>query len=838
MSHRTINDTSLEWQNVEQSLFEQCRRQLYVPRKSDFDTLDAFMASDRQCLVVTGDSGAGKSALLANWMDDYQKRFQNVYFLSHYISASIDSEASVKILFRLTGILDPESVKPETEANRLENLSKKTQNLSAIVRKFGASVTKYRSEHPGQKLVIVLEGLDHLCSIDETKKLVWFPMFPEDVKVIFSTVETDSTFPMLERRNYQKLTLDPLSDVQRKEIIGQYSDSRSCSLTDDRIARIAEDGKFGNPLVLRTFLDELCAPGDQDKLNERIDGYLAAENPEKFFAGVLECLESDCGLKETETILTALVAARYGLSEKELIDLTGYAPETVATLLTRLSTLLIRRSGLYNYNNDTFRSAVLARYASPLKSTQKRLLEYFLSDKNESFSRKCLEVPWYYENQERWSDLNAFLLNFAVMKELFYKTTDCDFCYWWSTLVKNKYDLDAYLKLDVSGDSKQDQADNWYRLANLAELFPIYDLVKRGYTKALAVYRELAASDPETCQPFLAQTLTNLASIHKKIKKPDQAEKEFNEALTIYRKLVMGNPGVFRPKLAKLLSQLGDFHHDTNRNDQAEKEFKEAIAIRRDLAAKQPADYQGDFIMTQFQLGCMYKETGRPNLAEKEFKEAMPVLRKCVVNEPTYYREYLAMMLNNQALLHSEIGKINLAKADLDESLAIYRSLAVYSPATYRAWIAETLNSQGALYLHVGPIELAEAKFRETLAIYRELAVESPKTYRQYVAMALNNLASLHCQNERLDLAQAEYNEVLEMYRELAKTDPAVFKPYMAMVMLNIAILYATIGQKEFAEAILEEALTISNDLAVNFSGSYQSYYKKCLELREWLRNQ
>ncbi len=60
--------TSLNRERIAQRAYINSRHSCYFKRQSDFEDIDSFINSDTDNLIFTGDSGIGKSALLANWI--------------------------------------------------------------------------------------------------------------------------------------------------------------------------------------------------------------------------------------------------------------------------------------------------------------------------------------------------------------------------------------------------------------------------------------------------------------------------------------------------------------------------------------------------------------------------------------------------------------------------------------------------------------------------------------------------------------------------------------------------------------------------------------------------
>ncbi len=79
------------------------RTRFYVGRDSYYQRLDAFArdGTDGQGLVVLGDSGGGKSALLANWVAHWQQAHPGDFVFQHYLGSSPLSARHLGLLRRL-----------------------------------------------------------------------------------------------------------------------------------------------------------------------------------------------------------------------------------------------------------------------------------------------------------------------------------------------------------------------------------------------------------------------------------------------------------------------------------------------------------------------------------------------------------------------------------------------------------------------------------------------------------------------------------------------------------------------------------------------------------------
>lgn len=82
---------ALDREDMAQEAFAASRFGVYIPRQEYFDRLDAHASGDGPPLVIRGDSGSGKSALLAHWAFRHRSRHPDDLVLLHFIGASSES---------------------------------------------------------------------------------------------------------------------------------------------------------------------------------------------------------------------------------------------------------------------------------------------------------------------------------------------------------------------------------------------------------------------------------------------------------------------------------------------------------------------------------------------------------------------------------------------------------------------------------------------------------------------------------------------------------------------------------------------------------------------------
>jgi tetratricopeptide (TPR) repeat protein len=181
--------------------------------------------------------------------------------------------------------------------------------------------------------------------------------------------------------------------------------------------------------------------------------------------------------------------------------------------------------------------------------------------------------------------------------------------------------------------------------------------------EAVAIYRELAAANPDRYRPDLAQSLDNLGVTFSALGRPAEALPVTEEAAAIYRELAAAYPDRYRPYLAQSLSNLGVTFSDLGRPAEALPVTEEAVAIRRELAAANPDRYRPDLAQSLSNLGLWSSDLGRPAEALPVTEEAVAIYRELAAAHPDRYRPFLAQSLRVLARCLDLLGRDDEAAA-------------------------------------------------------------------------------------------------------------------------------------------------------------------------------
>ena len=406
--------------------FALSRSTVYVRREEYFERLDAHAAhaAAGPALAVLGDSGGGKSALLANWAFHYRSKHPDDLLLLHFIGATAQGSDLTAMLRRIL-----------SEFKRRFDIDQDLPDTPQALRStFGAWLLMVSARG---RVVLILDALNQLEDRDGALDLIWLPVeLPANVCLIVSTLP-GRPLDAVQKSGWLTLRAKPLEVAERTQLLKQYLAQYAKSLSPARSDRIISAPQSSNPLFLRVLLEELRLFGEHDRLDERIGYYLSAVTPAELYQKILERYEQDYQAGRPELVRDAMIllwAGRRGLSEVELLELLGEPGQPLARirwspLFLAAEQSFISRSGLIGFANDYLRQAVAHRYLgsrSDEQSAHVQLARYFVAGqpgKNLPWQpgpRQQDEIPWQLAAASEWQ----LLFELLSIKSFF-------FSLWW-----------------------------------------------------------------------------------------------------------------------------------------------------------------------------------------------------------------------------------------------------------------------------------------------------------------------------------------------------------------------------------------------------------------------
>ncbi len=644
----------LDREAMDHEAFAQSRARVYIGRQSYYDRLDEHARGDGPPLVVLGESGAGKSALLSNWALRYRAAHPDELLLLHFIGATPYSADWAAMLRRVMN-----------EFKRRFDIQQEIPDQPEELR--AAFANWLHMAAAKGKVVLLLDALNQLEDRDGAPDLVWLPpVIPANVRLIVSTL-SGRALDDLKRRGWPTMQVELLEASERKQLIEEYLGQHAKQLGTARVARIANAKQTANPLYLRALLEELRVFGIYEKLDARIEHYLTATNVTELYEKILERYEQDyereiAGL--VEEAMSLLWAARRGLLDTELLELLGTGQEKLprvywSPLYLAAEASLVNRSGLICFGHDYLRQAVQNKYLSTKREQQEahlRLADYF--ERNRLNVRKIEELPWQLAEAMSWQRLYDLLA-----EEQFFTAA-------WNT---NRFEIKAYWA-KVEGNSPLRMAGAYQSIlkkpANHSDsLWELGQLMieTRRFQEALAIWEHLI----EVCRQSgddakLLGALNNRATILRDLRETERALASYKEQERICRKLKT------RYGLQACLGNQAVLFMDLGNLDIALALCEEQEKICRDLEIKEGlAGCLGNkgliyYLRGQKNSNNMHDEMDKAMVLHQEQER---ICRQLVD------KDGLSNSLGNQALVLKSLGDLNGALSLLHKQELLCREM-------------------------------------------------------------------------------------------------------------------------------------------------------------------
>jgi nephrocystin-3 len=345
--------------------FAEIRRRTYIGRPEYFAALDSHVASEGSPLLLVGDSGSGKSALIANWVEHWRRKHPKDFIFQHYIGGTSDGAVHWKLMTRLMA-----------EIKRWNDDSSDLPRINdEILRDFPFWLAKGRikAEHDGVKFIVILDALNQLEDKDHAHALGWLPneSFFGSFRLIVSAMPGGIS-ELLEKRSLMVLRVEHLTTWERERMIIEYLERFGKKLDEQRVSLLSSAPAATNPLYLKIVLDELRVTGTHDELDNRLNEYLKAKGISTLLHDVLIRYQRDYERDRKGMVSDALGliwSSRQGLTETELLqllrpkNLPQLPMATWSPLRAVLEESLIDRGGILNFAHDFLRKAVETAFA-------------------------------------------------------------------------------------------------------------------------------------------------------------------------------------------------------------------------------------------------------------------------------------------------------------------------------------------------------------------------------------------------------------------------------------------------------------------------------------------
>ncbi len=773
--------------------FAEFRRRTYVGRPDYFETMDRHARGVGGPLVLFGESGCGKSALLANWLEYWRRENPRDFIFQHYIGGTSDSADHWRLMSRLIAEIkrwcdDPEEL-PRSHDDLLKTFA------------VWLAKAKIKAEREGLRFIIVLDALNQLEDKDRARLLGWLPPHPFSgpLRLVSSTLPGEA-LQAVETRSWESLQVQPLVPDERGRMIEAYLARFGKKLDTARLKRLSDAPGAANPLYLKILLDELRVTGTHDRLDERLGDYLSAPDIPSLLGKVLERYRRDCEHDRPGLVGEALAliwAARRGLTETEILSLVR--PEKLPQLpLANWSPLravldesLVDRGGILNFAHEFLRIAVEKMFVPDEDKRDEyrlRLADYF--EEEPITARSCDELPWLLRETESFIRLKGCLLNIDRFAEVFTRNPE-ELREFWIGMGEGR-DLGSHYSESFTA-WRLNRPDTMTEAGSIASMLGSF-LGDSGFPEAAITHFGIALEIcDKTLGTFHPETLAcarNLAVAFHEIGEVARAEQ-------LYRRVLVGSQRILGEKHPDTLTCQADFAgllHDTGRFQEAREMYRRTLDLQvQAFGFQHPDTLQCASNYSQL-LGEMGDNEGSGELLGRVLK----------TREETLGPQHPHTLNSMNNMIGVLINRGDYEKADSmirRASNASHRALGEEHPIA----IAIMLSSS-RLHFQLGNFREAETTCKRAVALNEKVLGSNHRLTLDSIlnlALIYNRQANLLTQEGDYSAAEPFCRIALECIERIHGKD----HPQCLVYANNLGMLLFRKGDYSDAEPILRRAL-------------------------------
>ena len=489
-----IRDSKLDRKLTEHEKFQVAQLNLmkqldtfYVPPKNSLEKLNEFLISENNKMVIYSGQGNGKSALLSHWIREIYHSKNHTPVLFHFTGVYVKADT-------MNGLLWNISTTVAKIFNFENNYSSQNENYAGELEKI------LGNEHISQKLILVIDGVENFSHNSMFAKLYWLPKnFSEHVKLILST-NSEEYYRILKERDFDEIIPEVLETAQKRQFVTGYLQQFGKKLPETLVNKLAENKIADSPLSLKIILNEMRLMGKHEDIENELDKLLLSKTMVKLYEKVLERVENDFdkdlpGL--TGNALSLISSSTLGLTEHEIMDLTGTARLYWAPIQNALEDYLTISDASISITDKNFRQAIKRRYLNnekKIRVTREKLTRLLIkSSDNNRKATELAELLFHLDDKKGMADL---LANVFVFKKIIFSGIETAIkCY---NFVEKEYNLFELIKENIEKEKLSANITNLPEQLHWISSFFNFNLMldealffaEEAYRIAVSVYGE------------------------------------------------------------------------------------------------------------------------------------------------------------------------------------------------------------------------------------------------------------------------------------------------------------------------------------------------------------
>ncbi|WHY58632.1 tetratricopeptide repeat protein [Peribacillus simplex] len=430
----------------EHQLFAKKEIEFFTGRREPREMISNYLKGDSTMpFIISGVSGAGKSALMAKATEISKNIFQDSVIITRFVGVTPMSHQFYSFISSICleiemGYKGSPTYLPENSSweDWLDNL--KTLMKSATIEK---------------PLFIFIDALDRFSNKEQSLSLIGaIGQLPPHVKIVVSTTQDLANRIIIDQPDLQLYNIPEMPTCEAEILLDMWLTNEGRALQENQRDYVFHQySGCKHPLFLKLAF-------------EKVKKWRCWENPtgigtdiKNIIVGYIQNLERKHGEIFTERALSYLALARYGLREYEWIDLLSQDERVLKEFEQRypdspkvskipmnvfsnfyydLQPYLTKMENgefeSYGFFHNLFQLVIEEKYNEIKDEVRSHIIKYF-TDVN-AWRRKAEELPWHIFKSGNWEELSEQLLNEEMLIEMC-KLDKYDVLLYWSEIEKN-----------------------------------------------------------------------------------------------------------------------------------------------------------------------------------------------------------------------------------------------------------------------------------------------------------------------------------------------------------------------------------------------------------------
>jgi hypothetical protein len=298
----------------------------FCGRTGILQQLDNYLnsASEKRVDVLTGDSGSGKSSVMAELVREVEGRQTNAVIVYRFIGTSSRSSNIISLLQSVCGQIARE-YNTTIEALAGEGREKSLYDLNGMSEILKKCLALGTTQKP---VFLFLDALDQLSDSDNAKTLYWLPgELPQNSRMIVSAL------PELRSQlsNQYQVDLPVLPIEEASAILDRWLKTINRRLTPGQRNEVLNKFKItGLPLFLKLAFEQA------KKWNSYTSGFTLRDDVKGIINSFIDLLEKEHTADFVRDVICLMLCGRYqGLAENEILEIFAFDKELWREFLER-----------------------------------------------------------------------------------------------------------------------------------------------------------------------------------------------------------------------------------------------------------------------------------------------------------------------------------------------------------------------------------------------------------------------------------------------------------------------------------------------------------------------